>query len=160
MFWKREKSTKFIVTHELGKLAKWLRVLGYDTVYFDSAEKKELIITSLRENRVILTREAQFSRFSGMRMIRIKNDFVEDQIKQVLKEVRLKANGDKIFTRCTICNSQIEDVIKKSDIKKEVPLHVYETQTSFKKCPSCKKIYWKGTHWKLATNFLKKKAKT
>jgi len=159
MFWKKGKLPKFIATVELGRLARWLRLLGYDSVYFREGEKKDLIIKSLRENRVILTRDSGMSRYSGTKMIHIKNDLVEDQIAQVLKQMRLKVDKDNIFTRCVICNSNIEK-IEKEKVKNRVPPYVFKTQESFLICPGCEKIYWKGTHWKLANNFLKERAKT
>ena len=158
MFWKKEKEFKFIATFELGRLGRWLRLLGYDCDYFKEGRKGELVIRSLREERVILTRETGMSRFSGTRMIRIKNDFVEDQLKQVLKTLRLKVNPEKLFTKCTLCNSSIKG-IEKDKIKDRVPPYVYKTQNDFKICAKCRKIYWKGTHWKLAADFLKTRSR-
>ena len=152
MFWKKGNSPKFIATFELGRLSRWLRLIGFDCVYFKKREKRELVIKSLRENRVILTRETGMSRYSGTRMIHIENDLVENQLIQVLKKMRLEPDPAKIFTICTICNRPIQDV-KKNDVEKLVPPYVYKTQENFKKCFHCNKIYWKGTHWKLATDF-------
>ena len=158
MFWKKDASPKFIAANELGRLARWIRLLGYDCVYYEKKEKRELIITSLRENRIILTREKGISKYSGIRMIHIKKDFVEDQVRQILTGLRLEVDEDKMFTRCTVCNTPIEEIAKK-DAEDLVPPYVYKTQDNFKKCPNCKKIYWKGTHWNLATGFLKERAK-
>ena len=155
---RRKENPKFIATFELGRLVRWLRVLGFDTLYFLKGRKRDLVITSLREGRVILTREGSLSRYSGTRMIRIKDDLVENQLGQVLKAMRLKVNSDNIFTRCTICNSLING-IKKEDVARRVPPYVYKTQTNFRICPRCNKIYWKGTHLKLANEFLKERAK-
>lgn len=158
MFWKRESSPKFIATFEVGRLCKWLRILGYDTEYFNKGKKSQLIMRSLREGRVILTRESNLSRYSGIRTIRIKSDLVEEQVRQVLRQMRLKTEKDKMFTRCVLCNRPIHNV-KKEDVKSKIPPYVYKTQNIFFKCQDCEKIYWKGTHWKLATGFLKEKAK-
>ena len=158
MFWQKEKSPKFIVTFEAGRLCRWMRVLGYDAVYFNKGKKRDLIIQSMRENRVILTREAGISRYSGTRMIRIKDDLVENQVRQVLKEMRLKAEGDKIFTRCVICNTPIKSV-GKEEVGDRLPPYVYKTQNNFLKCPNCNKVYWKGTHYNLARKFLNERAK-
>ena len=89
---------KFIVTHELGRLAKWLRILGYDTIYHDKDDKSKLVITSLRDERIILTRDAKMSRFTGVRMLRIARDEVERQLEQVIKELNLiNINGNDIW---------------------------------------------------------------
>lgn len=146
---------RFITTKELGRLCKWLRIIGYDTSYFPEAERRELIIKSLREDRIILTRDSKMSVYSGIRMIHIESDFVEDQVKQVVNELGVKPDRDKFFTICVICNAPLEKA-KKGDIKDKVPPYVYETQESFMKCDSCNRIYWQGTHWTLVGKFVDK----
>lgn len=137
---------KFIITKELGRLCKWLRIMGYDTSYFSEAEKRELIIKSLREERIILTRDSKMSVYSGIRMVHIKSDFVEDQVKQVVAELGIKPDREKFFTICVICNMPLNKV-KKEEIKDKVPPYVYKTQSDFMKCDICDRIYWQGTHW-------------
>lgn len=153
MFSGTKDSPKFIVTGELGRLARWLRILGFDCIFFFREAKKDLVIESLREDRVILTRESRMSRFSGVRMVHIESDFVEEQLAQVIKSLHLKVDRKKIFTRCVECNTPIT-LVKKEDVKSKVPPYVYKTQEEFMNCPNCKKVYWKGTHWGLANKFL------
>lgn len=144
---------KFILTRELGRLAKWLRILGYDTLYYGRNDRAKLIIISLRENRIILTRDSKMARFTGVRMFGIDKDNVEDQLEQVVKGLNLKIREDKTFQRCVDCNEILSD-IPKERIKNKVPEYVYKTQSEFKICPLCKKIFWKGTHWELVKKFL------
>lgn len=146
-------SPKFIATVELGRLARWLRILGFDCIFFFREAKKDLVIESLREDRIILTRDSRLSRFSGVRMVHIESDFVEKQLIQVAKELRLKADRKNMFTRCVECNTPIIKEEKKK-VKSKVPPYVYENQEEFMRCPNCDKIYWKGTHWNLANKFL------
>jgi len=146
---------KFILTKELGRLAKWLRILGYDTIYYDKDDKSRLIIISLRDERVILTREAKMSRFTGVRLLQISEDFVEKQLEQVIKELGLEIDENRTFTRCVDCNELLVD-IKKEAAKEKVPPYVFETQNEFKMCPDCRKVFWRGTHWELVKKFLKK----
>lgn len=146
---------KFIITRELGRLCKWLRIMGFDTSYFPEAERRELIIESLREGRVILTRDSKMSVYSGVRMLHIKSDFVKDQVKQVVTELKIKPDKDKFFTICVICNNLLKK-IKKLDVKDKVPPYVYETQNSFMKCGICNRIYWQGTHWTNVGEFVDK----
>lgn len=155
MFTRMKGSPKFIVTQELGRLARWLRILGFDSIFFDREKKKDLVIESLREDRIILTRETKLSRFSGVRMVHIESDFVEEQLTQVIKKLRLKVDKKNIFTRCVECNGPIVKT-KKEDLESKVPPYVYKTQEEFIKCPNCNKIYWKGTHFDLANRFLSK----
>ena len=146
---------KFITTKELGRLCKWLRVMGFDTSYFPDAERRELVIKSLQDERIILTRDSRMSVYSGVRMLHIKSDFVEDQVKQVMTELKIRPDRDKFFTVCVICNQPLKKV-KKEDVKKKVPPYVFETQEDFMKCGVCERIYWQGTHWTNVGEFVDK----
>lgn len=137
---------KFIVAKELGRLAKWLRIMGYDALYFDKDEKRELIIKSLREERVILTRDSKLSKYSGIRYVHINSDFVEEQVKQILTELNIKPEEKGLFSRCVICNKGLVN-IEKEKVKDKIAPYVYETQEVFMSCPVCNRIYWQGTHW-------------
>lgn len=146
---------KFITTSELGRLCKWLRIMGYDASYLPEAERRELIIKSLRENRIILTRNSKMSSYSGIRMIHIKSDFVEDQVKQVVSELGIKPERKFFFTVCVICNMPLEK-IEKAEIKDKVPPYVYDTEENFMRCGTCDRIYWQGTHWTMVGAFVNK----
>lgn len=144
---------KFIVTTELGRLATWLKVLGFDTVV--EKNKREIVIRSLREDRIIVTRDSKMSRFTGVRMFKIESDFVEEQVGQLIKELNIKIDRNNIFKRCILCN-EILDIVKKDEVKDGVPPYVFNTHESFMKCPKCRKIYWQGSHWELVNRFLDK----
>ncbi len=146
---------KFILTKELGRLAKWLRILGYDSSFYRQDNLSTLVITALREERAILTRNSRISRFPGPRIVKIKSDFVAQQIKQVIVELKLKPKQKDMFTRCVICNIGLEEIAK-SRVKNKVPEYVYQTQKDFVACPQCKKVYWQGTHWGNAREYLEK----
>lgn len=150
-----ESLCKFITTLELGRLTRWLRLLGFDCLFFDAGEKSNLIMKSLREKRIILSRDSKLSRRSGVGMIHVESDFVEEQLTQVIKSLRLKIDKNNMFTRCVECNTILKP-IEKNKIRAEVPQHVYKVQEEFMKCGKCHKIYWKGTHWGLANKFLNK----
>ena len=91
--------------------------------------------------------------YSGVRMLHIKSDFVEDQVKQVMAELGIKPDRDKFFTICVICNQPLKKV-KKPSVKDKVPSYVYQTQDSFMKCDICDRIYWQGTHWTNVKDFV------
>ncbi len=146
---------KFIVTDELGRLAKWLRILGFDTHLFAGGERRDMVLNSLREDRVILTRDSKMSRFTGIRLLHIKSDFVEDQLEQVIRELALDIDRKLLFSICVVCNESLADA-EKDSVKDEVPPYVFETQSAFMRCPGCKRIYWKGTHWNLINKFLER----
>lgn len=142
---------RFIVSDELGRLLKWLRILGFDTVL--EKNKPDLVIRSLREERIILTRDSKMSRFTGIRLVKIESDFVEKQLEQLIKELNLKIDRNNLFSICVRCNEMLEPA-EKNSIKYEVPQYVFKTQENFMRCPKCRKIYWQGTHSTLVNKFL------
>jgi len=137
---------KFILTKELGRLVKWLRILGCDTVYFTAKNISSLIITALREDRIILTRNLRLNPATGTKMLKVKDDSVIEQLKQIIQELDLKLGEKDLFTRCIICNTGLSKIAKEKAAGK-VPEYVFKTQEEFSWCPTCDKIYWSGTHW-------------
>ncbi len=144
---------RFIIAKELGKLAKWLRILGYDSVYHGRGDEAELVIQALREKRIILARSPDISRHKGIKAVIVKHDLVEDQLDQVVTEAGLAIEEEKFFTRCVECNTLLIDMAKE-DAREKVPGYVFETHDSFKKCGECEKIYWKGSHWDMVGKWL------
>ncbi len=150
--WPEKEGVRFIVSRELGRLVRWLRILGYDTSYFDSIDKRDLLITALREGRLIITRTSAFKDHHGLEMIYIESDKVEEQIKQVMAKLGLIIPQEALFSRCVGCNQILEN-ISKQEVEGKVSPYVFETVEQFKKCPDCKKIYWVGTHWNNVKKF-------
>ncbi len=146
---------KFILTKELGRLAKWLRILGYDSKFYREDNLSTLVITALREDRIILTRNSRISRFPGPRLLQIDSDFVDKQIKQLIRQLKLKPKAKEMFSRCVICNVELKQIAK-ARVRTKVPAYVYQTQKDFMVCPRCKKVYWQGTHWGNARKYLEK----
>lgn len=137
---------KFILTKELGRLSKWLRILGYDTVYFTQENKGLLLVEALRDNRIILTRNSRMPQAKGIRIINIASDYLQDQMRQLFKDLNIKPDEDTMFSRCTICNAELSQ-IDKDRAKDRVPEYVFKTQDDFLTCCQCGRIYWQGTHW-------------
>jgi len=137
---------KFLASQELGRLAKWLRILGFDTVYFRNNNKSSLIITALRENRIVLTRNKILLKDKALKIIFVRSEKTEDQLRQVLDELKIKSYEKSMFSRCVLCNSELYPIDKKK-VKMKVPEFVYKTQEEFHNCKECGRTYWKGTHW-------------
>lgn len=152
------KEIKFITTQELGKLAKWLRILGYDCVYYDRKAAPDLIVQVLRDGRVLLTRSDSFAKYKGIQTLIIKHDHVEEQAEQVVQALSLAVAEKKIFTRCVECNAPLKDA-PKDGVRRKIPEYVFRTQEKFKICPDCDKIFWKGTHWDMVGKWLEKRKK-
>jgi len=141
---------KFIVDHNVGKLVKWLRMMGYDTLFFTGDDDWQMIITALNEGRVILTRDTEIMRrgviASGrLRAVLIQSDKPEEQMRQVVETLDLDCESG-LFTLCLECNTPLVEIEKKQ-VKERVPPFVFKTQDEYKECPSCRRVYWKGTHW-------------
>jgi uncharacterized protein with PIN domain len=134
----------FIADVMVGKLARWLRVLGIDVVYSNTLTDDEILRIATSEHRIILTRDVAFAaRLSPGQFLFIESDHYRDQVRQVLRAFDIK--DFKVFSRCLECNAGLESVDKQT-IADRVPPYVYQTQERFAICPSCKRVYWRGTH--------------
>ena len=150
---------KFIVDHNVGKLVKWLRMLGYDTEFFTGEDDWQMVISALREDRIILTRDTGIMKLGVVGSGQVKSIFVnsdnpEEQIRQVNESLNLDFH-DGLFTRCMECNQLLEHKTV-SEVKDRVPPYVYKTREEYMECPACNRIYWKGTHWQAMIEKLQK----
>jgi len=141
---------KFIADNNVGKLARWLRLIGYDTLLFKQKDDVQMIKTALSEGRVILTKDAQFMKRrlvtnGKLKTILIKQDDPKLQMQEVVKALNLNYHFNP-FSLCLECN-QVLIARGKEEVKNLVPAHVFETQTQYTECPACHRIYWQGTHW-------------
>jgi uncharacterized protein len=135
---------KFIADVMVGKLARWLRVLGIDVAYSNTYEDDELIRIASDENRVLLTRDTELAaRRSSIRAVLIQSDDYRQQLDQVVRECGL-TNFD-VFSRCLECNVVLK-AVNKETVFDRVPPFVYLTQERFALCPSCNRVFWHGTH--------------
>lgn len=144
---------KFLVTKELGKLARWLRILGFDTSYFVSDSIGSLIIEALREDRIIVTKRRK--KIDELKkVVVINSNEVKMQLKEVMGKLDLVIEEEKMFIRCVLCNEVLKK-INKEEVKNRVPEYVFKTHSEFMSCPKCKRIYWQGSHWGNIRNTLK-----
>jgi uncharacterized protein with PIN domain len=128
----------------VGKLARWLRVLGVDVAYSNTYEDDEIIRIATAENRIVLTRDTGLAaRRPAVRFILIESDDYTQQIDQVIREFGLR--HFEVFSRCLECNVVLSAVSKES-VFERVPPYVYLTQERFAVCPSCNRVFWHGTH--------------
>ena len=143
-----------LLTRELGRLAKWLRILGIDAGYFSEETASSLIIQALKDDRIILTRNHRIPQARGMKVVLINSERIKEQIAEALGALGIKLDLKMMFTRCIICNEELV-YIEKEKIKERVPEYVFNTQKDFVNCPKCNRIYWQGTHWGNAQAALK-----
>ncbi len=134
----------------LGTLAKWLRLLGFDTFYASSdISDDELINIAEKEKRILITRDKQLIQRAekiGLRVTKIETYDLILQIKKVLQDNNVVFNEDDILSRCSTCNAVLEKV-SKEEIKDLVPERVFQNHEVFWRCPGCGKIYWLGSHY-------------
>jgi len=141
----------FICDEHLGKLAKYLRMLGFDTII--SFHKRELIGILLSEDRILLTKDRKLTTFYKVKSCTINSSEPFEQLKEVVFKFNL-FNFSKPFTRCLICNDLLDNIDKNLVID-FLPPKVKEYQNEFFKCKGCSKIYWKGTHYDKMVNFIR-----
>jgi len=151
--------TKFFADNNVGKLAKWLRMMGYDTRFFNGSDDSHMVAIALAESRVILTRDTQIMKrrlvTSGqLKAILIQGDEAEQQMRQVIDSLKLDCQF-KPFSICLECNQPLLPR-SKEQVKDLVPPYVFQTQVQYMECPTCRRIYWRGTHWRAMTEKLKK----
>jgi len=139
---------KFLCDQMLGTLAKWLRILGFDTYFANQVIKDiELLEIAKKEERILITRDKELVQRCKKRQIKfisISSIDLDEQLKTTLKNIKI--NQDQILTRCTVCNSILEE-IDKEKVKGEVPEKVFQYKEKFWFCKNCKKYYWHGSHF-------------
>ena len=140
----------FLVDVNAVKLARWLRLLGYDAKVVSGADDNRLIALALKEGRVLLTRDTQIMlrrivTIGKLKALLVQVDDPKLQLNQVVTAMGLSFNYGP-FTRCLECNQPLV-ILSKEDAQGLVPPYVFTTQTEFKQCAACKRIYWRGTHW-------------
>lgn len=133
---------RFVADHMLGSLARWLRIMGYDTVYDKSLDDPGIANLARAESRFILTRDRELAKEPGALMI--EADDLDLQLKAIAEKYGLKFHDDLI--RCSACNGDLAD-LDKAQAKESVPEGAFENNDKFWKCSKCGKVYWKGTHW-------------
>jgi len=155
---------KFIVDCMLGKLAKWLKILGFDATFFSKIEDPELLDLAQREKRTLLTRDTGLiEKAKKIDTLFIESEDWNDQVEQVLNAFDLWKNIAP-YSRCIECNAVLKD-LPKSRARNLVTPFVYEQADSFALCPGCGRVFWKGTHhqdmeFKIEEILRKKKRKT
>jgi hypothetical protein len=129
----------------VGKLARWLRVLGVDVLYHRRWDDLELLSLCRREERGLLTRDVPLTtRATDITVLLVESGDFREQLTQVVAAFGLDTRGRR-FTRCLECNSLLEPV-ERHRVAGRVPPYVYDTQARFKHCPRCSRYLWSGTH--------------
>ncbi len=141
-----EGEVKFILDVHLGTLARYLRMMGFDTLYDNSYDDPEIVETALSQGRIILTRDRGILKRKSVRKgCLIKNDKPRLQLHEVLRRYSLYKRIEPL-TRCFKCNGRINPV-PKEEVAQFVPEKSKNAFHEFFLCEKCKMVYWKGSHY-------------
>jgi hypothetical protein len=141
-FW--EDEPRFLVDAMLGPLCKWLRFMGFDTICAADESDYDLAVVARRDERIIVTRDKEFTRRSGIRYLLIRPGSTDEQLRQIARELRLPKA--KLLSRCPNCNADLVSASLAMVVGKIHP-SVASKYTSFKVCQNCDSIYWRGEEW-------------
>ncbi|MBW2602916.1 MAG: Mut7-C RNAse domain-containing protein [Deltaproteobacteria bacterium] len=145
---------RFTAEMTLGKLAKWLRILGFDTVYAVNVTGEKLIDTA--SGRILLTRT---KRIRNMKIAKeclfITSNHPFEQLREVVSLLGIAKEDMRPFSRCIRCNASIRSV-EKNAVRGKVPDYIWETRDTFHTCIHCRRIYWSGSHIRRSRDIIKR----
>ena len=135
---------KLLADTMLGRLARWLRIVGYDTVYIPDADDFALMRLARAEERLILTRDRALAERRGFRSLLVDGESLEEKLLQVWAAVGPPPHGS--VSRCPLCNQHLFKA-PPDMVAARVPPYVQKTHERFAFCGACDRIFWQGTHW-------------
>ena len=139
------QSIQFLADRTVGKLARWLRILGYDTLYLPQLTPAGLLDEGRRQGRTILTRNTRILRAKDApACVFIEPDHFRQQLKQVVETLQLDV-VHAVLSRCVECNQALR-AVPKAEVQALVPDYVWHTQSAFRRCLRCKRVYWAASH--------------
>jgi uncharacterized protein with PIN domain len=141
----RGEAPRFVADVMLGRLAKWLRIAGFDVLYSNRISDDELVEISNRAARILLSRDTRLLvRKSVRHFVFLESQNLQDQLKQIL-DLAGSRTSSAILSRCLCCNEALIEAPREG-VCDAVPGYVYTTHSQFTSCPRCKKIFWAGSH--------------
>ena len=147
------RKTKFITDVHLGKLARHLRMCGFDTSYGIYNDDNEIIDVSLSEGRIILTRDRGLLKNGKVTHAQwIRSQEPKKQLREVISRLQLQKKIEP-FTRCIECNGLLTE-ISKEEVTGLVPPRTMKYFCLFKKCNDCGHVYWQGSHFDKMKNLI------
>jgi uncharacterized protein with PIN domain len=133
----------------LGRLARWLRAMGYDTLFpgpmAGTAGDRRLLQISRREDRILVTRDRALARLAEPRGCLLRAEQVEAQIAEAVARLGLEPAREQWLSRCLECNAPLE-AWPRDALAGAVPDRVLDAHDRFVRCPSCARVYWEGSH--------------
>lgn len=152
---------KFVVDGMLGSLARWLRMLGYDTQYDSRTSDNDLLNIAIRENRILLTRDQELynrAKSKSIFSLLVQGEEESERLGFLAETLQTSLDVNMATTRCPDCNGELGKVPKGS-VRDIVPPATLERYDEYWRCHSCSKVYWVGSHWKQIQATLEKARK-
>lgn len=144
------RTPRFLADVNVGRLGKWLRALGYDVLPAPDASDHSLLSLAQQEGRILLTRDRRLAiapavRKGQARVLLVHSERLPEQLQQVLAWPGI--SPPRPFTRCILCNTALAPATPQA-VAAKAPPYVLRTQHEFRLCPSCGRLYWRGSHWR------------
>jgi len=147
---------KFLADSMLGKLARWLRMLGQDVAYNIQLKDNELLDLAKKESRVLLSKDLELYKRAIARDIDaffVEGKSESERLAEVANRYGLKLTIDMEKSHCPVCNTKLT-AAPKEQLSGELKKNTFTYYEKFWKCPNCGQIYWQGAHWKQISNTL------
>ncbi len=136
---------RFIADAMVGRLARWLRLIGRDTAFEPDIEDAELVRRAIEEERIILTRDRRIrEEWRAPHLVCIDSEDPLEQLREVVERYGLDWRGG-LFSRCSRCNGRLAPATRE-EVAADVPPRVLDQQTRFVRCTRCRRVYWEGSH--------------
>jgi uncharacterized protein with PIN domain len=140
---------KFIADGMLGKLTRWLRLLGHDVEYSSKLDDNQLIMAAKKERRILLTRDLELyqqATAKGVDTFYLEGKTEAEKLAHLAKRFDIELEIDMTTSRCTKCNTPVRPILKE-EIADRVEKSTFTYYNDFWECPKCGKVYWQGAHW-------------
>jgi len=140
---------KFIADGMLGKLTRWLCMLGHNVKYSNKLDDAQLIMIAKKERRILLTRDLELyqqATAKGVNAFYLNGKTEAERLAQIAKRFKMKLDIDMATSRCPKCNTQVKAIAKEKVVDK-VEKSTFSCYNEFWQCPNCGQIYWQGAHW-------------
>ncbi|NAZ12899.1 MAG: hypothetical protein GU359_01945 [Desulfurococcales archaeon] len=150
---------RFIVDTMLGDLARWLRILGYDTLYSNKYEDWKILKTSENDKRIIVTRDRGLfikARKKSLDVVLIEGEEIYEMLRELKTLLGIRLEIDPDDTRCPICNTPLRRTTSLNDVIGRVSDNILKKYKEFWICDKCGKVYWRGRHWRSIEKILEK----
>ncbi|MBX5327890.1 MAG: Mut7-C RNAse domain-containing protein [Candidatus Bathyarchaeota archaeon] len=153
---------KFIVDGMLGKLTRWLRMLGHNVKYSNKLDDAKLITIAKKERRILLTRDLELYQQAiakGLDAFYLEGTTEAERLAFLARRFKIELEINMEKSRCPKCNTRVKPIPKEKVINK-IEKNTFSNYNEFWECPKCEKIYWQGAHWARIRNTLDTAKKT